>query len=147
MPWSLLALLVLVALPALAVGPARDAPGEDEAYRRAVALVEKGDYGAAVPLLESVVSRFEDADAFSRLGFALRKSGDLGRARIAYDKALELDPAHVEAREYRGKLFLQLNRPDAAERELAELERLCPRGCEALDELRRAIAEWRAKPR
>ncbi|HJW94517.1 MAG TPA: tetratricopeptide repeat protein [Thermoanaerobaculia bacterium] len=48
--------------------------------------------------------------AYSELGYALRKSGDYPGALEAYDKALSLMPNYAEAIEYRGEAFLGLDR-------------------------------------
>lgn len=52
--------------------------------------------------------------AFSSLGYALRKSGQYEDSLEAYNQALELEPGYAEAIEYRAEAFLGLNRLDEA---------------------------------
>ena len=56
-----------------------------------------------------------------------------------YQRALRLDPAHLGAHEYLGELYLQRGEPEQARAQLAELELLCPAGCEERSELADAI--------
>jgi tetratricopeptide (TPR) repeat protein len=48
--------------------------------------------------------------AYSELGYALRKTGDYTAALEAYDKALSIQPNYAEAIEYRGEAYLGLDR-------------------------------------
>ncbi len=50
--------------------------------------------------------------AYSSLGYALRRTGQYGAALQAYDEALLLQPAYVEAIEYRAEAYLGLFRLD-----------------------------------
>lgn len=52
--------------------------------------------------------------AYSDLGFALRKTGDYTGALEAYDHALSLSPAYWPAMEYRGEAYLGLDRVEDA---------------------------------
>ena len=52
--------------------------------------------------------------AYSELGYALRKSGDYAAALEAYDKALSIQPNYAEAIEYRAEAYLGLDRVDDA---------------------------------
>ena len=52
--------------------------------------------------------------AYSSLGYALRKTGDYDAALEAYNTSLSLAPTYAEAIEYRAETFLALNRiPEA----------------------------------
>jgi len=53
-------------------------------------------------------------EAYSDMGFALRKLGDYDKSLAAYDKALELRPDYTPAIEYRGEAYLKLGRLDDA---------------------------------
>src|SRR3546814_17102694 len=74
------------AAPADAMGPAPSAePAASADYVAANELIDAGRYAEAVPLLEKVVAADPGhADAWSQLGFAMRKSGGwdkkIGRA-------------------------------------------------------------------
>lgn len=58
--------------------------------------------------------------AWSELGYALRKTGDYPAALEAYDKALAIQPNYADALEYRGEAFLGVDRVgDAREAYLA----------------------------
>lgn len=103
------------------------------------------DFAAAEILLLQVRGRTpDDPDVHSLLGFSTRKLGRLDEAYAHYEVALRLDPAHRGAREYLGELFLQRGEPARAKEQLAELERLCPTGCEERAELAAAIAAFEA---
>ena len=144
------ALRVLVVFLALtwpaavqAIGPQpTDTPAKavDIDYEKAVGLIWAEAYGEALPFLQSVLKRNpNDADAWNYLGFATRKLGDFEAAERHYANALRLDPGHVEAMEYLGELYLQTDRPDEAKTLLRRIAALCPSGCEALEELSKAI--------
>ena len=49
-------------------------------------------------------------EAFSSLGYVLRKTGDLDGAMKAYDQALRLNPNYSEAIEYRAEAYLMQGR-------------------------------------
>jgi Flp pilus assembly protein TadD len=145
-----LAVLVLLAVPAAAMAPEPVPAGEsasaDMDYVRGVELIEAGRYAEAVTLMRLVVNRNpENADAWSRLGFAARKSGDRRNGELYYGKALALDPGHRETMEYLGEMYLESGRPDLARTMLARLEGLCPRGCAPRAELEAAIAAFDAR--
>ncbi len=74
------------------------------------------------------------------LGFSFRKTKDFSRAERNYKRALRLDPEHKGALEYMGELYLETKRREKAEELLARLEKLCPGGCEELEDLRAAFA-------
>ncbi len=57
-----------------------------------------------------------------------------------YTKALALDPDHKGAREYLGELYVETGQLDKAKEQLVVLTRLCPTGCEELEDLQKAIA-------
>ena len=82
--------------------------------------------------------------AFSSLGYILRKTGDMDGALAAYDRALALNPNYAEAIEYRAEANLMRGRLDDMKRAygvLAALNR--PHGraiadlCDAMGRSRR----------
>ncbi|NKB49853.1 MAG: tetratricopeptide repeat protein [Alphaproteobacteria bacterium] len=98
-------------------------------------------YKAAISTLNDIVrTNPRNADAYNLLGFSYRKSKDFKRAERNYARALRIDPEHKGALEYMGELFLETDRRPKAEELLARLEKLCPNGCEELEELRGAFA-------
>jgi Tfp pilus assembly protein PilF len=107
--------------------------------------IAAADFAAAEVLLLQARGRTPEApDVHSLLGFCARKQGRLDEAYAHYEVALRLDPDHRGAREYLGELFLQRGQPEHAQAQLAELERLCPTGCEERAELAAAIAAFAA---
>ena len=87
-----------------------------------------------------------DADWNNLMGYALRKQSrpDLEGAQRHYDAALRINPAHQGALEYSGELALMKGDPGTAEVRLAALAKLCSSPCEPLDDLKQAIARYKA---
>jgi tetratricopeptide (TPR) repeat protein len=82
--------------------------------------------------------------AYSSLGYALRKTGDYEGSLEAYEKALAIAPRYAEAIEYRGEAYLGLNRVDDAKQAYMDLFSL-DRGL--ADQLMEAMNEWLAARR
>lgn len=80
--------------------------------------------------------------AYSGLGYALRKTGQYEGSLEAYDQALHLEPAYTEAIEYRAEAYLGLNRIEDAKKAYMELFRM---DRENADTLLAAMKEWIAK--
>ncbi len=93
---TFLAALVAVALGACARGTPSAAPSE--LLARASALLDANDAAAAVPLLEQALAQEDSAAARYLLGNAWSQQGRYDQAEPAYLRALELDPAHDDAR-------------------------------------------------
>ena len=110
--------------------------------------IEAKDFKAAVGHLSKAVQENpKDADAQSMLGFAYRKVGTFDKSMEHYQAALKLDPKHRNAREYLGELYLDMNQPANAEKELVTLKKSCPMfgKCEEYDDLKEAIDKYKAK--
>ena len=142
-----LALALVLSLPsgtsALAAGGSSD--GGNAALREAQNLIAEQRYEEALTELEEVVARDEsNADAWNLIGFSHRKLGRYGPALEAYARALAIDPRHTEAIEYLGELHLALDDLAEAERQLARLSEICGSGCDEYDELKDAIARYKA---
>lgn len=149
-PLAGLALWVAAALPLAA--QAADTPEPAPAARPAADLLAPARaqlaqqrYAAAVVELKKVAGA-GNADWNNLMGYALRKSTppDLDGAQRHYDTALRLNPAHQGALAYSGELALMKGDLATAEQRLATLSRLCSSPCEALDELKQAIASHKA---
>ena len=63
----------------------------------------------------------KQADKFNLLGFTARKSGNLQAAGEYYERALEINPKHIQALEYQGELFLQLGEIEQAKKNLEKI--------------------------
>ena len=110
------------------------------AYKNAIKLIKKEDYSKAITVLEKILGKTKyqkDPDILNEYAFALRKSGDLTKAEIFYNKALDIDPGHKGALEYLGELYVDTKRKDKANLLLSKL-RNCK--CEEYSELKNYIA-------
>ena len=144
--------LVLVLLPpsgtgafAAGAGSSETSGGADTELRSARALIEDERFEEALAQLETVVAGDEDnADAWNLIGFSLRKLERYEQALQGYARALAIDPRHAEAIEYLGELYLALGDLAGAQEQLARLDEICASGCEELDELKEAVARFKA---
>src|SRR5262245_50865986 len=135
-----------VASPGWAVDTAssRDAP--DLAAVRA--KIKSKDWKAAMVDLNAMLAAgVQHADVYNLLGFSLRKSGDYAQAYTYYRKALEFEPNHKGALEYLGELYVERGELAKAREHVSLLRRLCPDGCEELDDLTQAIAQSEGAPK
>jgi len=82
--------------------------------------------------------------AFSDLGFALRKTGDYPAALETYDRALTLSPTYAPAIEYRAEAYLGLDRVEDAKKAYMAL---FPGDRDQADELLKAMKGWVEKRR
>ena len=137
------AIAVLTVVPAATVMPAfavDDIEGTDAPDLTAVqAKIAAKDYKGALADLRDLAQDNQQADVYNLLGFTLRKTGDYQTALTYYTKALELQPGHKAAREYLGELYVETGDVDKAKVQLSELSKLCPQGCEELEDLQKAI--------
>ena len=107
---------------------------------KAQASINGEKYKSAIRTLNDIVkTNPRSADVYNLLGFSYRKSKDFKRAERNYARALRINPEHKGALEYMGELFLETDRRPKAEELLARLEKLCPNGCEELEDLRGAF--------
>jgi len=138
-------LILLTAQSVFGVGGGDDyssAVQKPAGYNEAVALIAAEKYQEAIlPLQSAEKSAQNDADIQNLLGFVHRKTGKLDAAGGYYQRALEINPKHKGALEYQGELFLMRGDKDAAEANLAKLDKICWLGCSEYDDLKKAIAE------
>ena len=125
--------------PEPAPAPAADPLADARAH------IQAGRWPAAIDALKRV-NASGSADWNNLMGYALRKNSppDLDGAQRHYDAALRIDPRHQGALEYSGELALMKGDLAAAEAKLATLSGLCRSPCEPLDDLRQAIARYKA---
>ena len=110
--------------------------------------IEAKDYKGAIGYLTKAVQEEpKNADAQSMLGFSYRKLGTFDKSMEHYQTALKIDSNHRSAHEYLGELYLEMNQPDNADKQLAALKSACPRfgKCEEYEDLKKAIDEYKAK--
>jgi len=83
-------------------------------------------------------------EAYSDLGFALRKTGDYPTALETYDRALAINPTYTPAIEYRGEAYLALDRLEDGKKAYMTL---LPIDRQRADELLKAMKGWVEKRR
>ena len=110
--------------------------------------IEAKDYKTAIGHLTKAVQEVpKDADAHTMLAYSYRKVGPFDKSMEHYQTALKLDSKHRSAREYLGELYLDMNQPENAEKQLAALKSACPffGKCEEYEDLKKAIETYKAK--
>ena len=142
--------LGLAVLPGTTFGdPAEETSKEgqlDPEYAGGKAAIAAKDWNGAIRSLSSAALRdTRNADIQNHLGYAYRQSGQLPAAFTHYQKALQLNPRHRGAHEYIGEAYLIANNPAKAEEHLAALQRICLIPCEEYEDLKKAIADYRAR--
>lgn len=103
------------------------------------AKIAAKNYTGALEELRGLAEDSPQADVYNLLGYTLRKTGDFETSLTYYTKALELQPDHKAAREYLGELYVETGKMDKANEQVASLTRLCPNGCEELEDLQKFI--------
>jgi tetratricopeptide (TPR) repeat protein len=99
-------------------------------YNRGVALMHEKKFAAAAADFEAAVKAKPDfAEAHNNLAYCLRSEGPAkyNEALAHYNKAIQLKPGLAQAYEYRGVLFVKMNRKNEAEKDLAKLKQLDPK--------------------
>ena len=138
-------LLALCVLPALVSSvKAVDTPTTREApdLTAVRAKIKAKEFKAAIADLNVMIDKgVQHADVYNLLGFSLRKSGDPKTAYSFYKKALDFDPEHKGALEYLGELYVETGELAKARQHVVLLQKLCPQGCEELEDLEQAIAQ------
>jgi len=129
--------------------PTDDAPKEgklDADYAAGKEAIAARDWNAAIRSLSSAALRdTRNANIENYLGYAYRQSGQLQLAFTRYRRALQLDPRHRGAHEYIGEAYLIANNLAKAEEHLASLQRICLIPCEEYEDLKKAVADYRAR--
>ncbi len=110
--------------------------------------IEAKDFKAAVGhLAKAVQEEPKNADAHNMLGYSYRKVGTLDKSMEHYQTALKIESKHRSAQEYLGELYLDMNQPDNAEKQLATLKKACPLfgKCEEFEDLKKGHRDYKAK--
>jgi tetratricopeptide (TPR) repeat protein len=105
------------------------------------AKIKAKDYKGAIAELTPMLVTNQHADVYNLMGFSLRKTGDYKQAYTFYKKALDFDPQHKGALEYLGELYVETGQVEKAKENVALLQKICPAGCEELEDLQEAIAQ------
>ncbi len=113
--------------------------------------IQSSDWSRALAELQVAVRQEPgNADVHNLMGYCYRKQAppNMPKAFEHYNTALQLAPRHRAAHEYIGEAYLMDKKLAAAERHLAELERICGNKiCEEYADLARAIADYKAHTR
>lgn len=141
------AILWAVSLASMAADSApASGPASPNWLGQARQAVEVKNYDLAIQVLNQSNDK-ASADWHNLMGYSLRKKTppDLPAAEKNYQMALEKDPKHRGALEYYGELLLLKNDLPGAELLLQRLEKACFFGCEELRDLRKSVADFKAK--
>jgi tetratricopeptide (TPR) repeat protein len=120
----------------------RDTPAAGT-LRTAAALAKQRQFEQVIALLAPLRAE-NSADVENLLGYAHRKLKRMEPARVHYERALQLDPAHVPTLEYYGEWYVEMGMPEHARAHLARLAALCG-ACEAWRDLKFAIETGRPR--
>ncbi|HSE90927.1 MAG TPA: tetratricopeptide repeat protein, partial [Candidatus Binatia bacterium] len=119
--------LALVFMQAGAFAALPKAQAENPHVTAGRKAIEAKDFKSAVGNLTKVVQENpNDADAHTLLGYSYRKLGTFDKSMEHYQKALTIDSNHRSTHEYLGELYLEMNQPDNAEKQLQALKKACP---------------------
>lgn len=135
---ALLASASLPTVPALGVDNVTSTEAPDLTSVRA--KIKAKDFKAALAELTPMLATHQHADVYNLMGFSLRKTGDYKQAYTFYRKALDFNPEHKGALEYLGELYVETGQVEKAGENVVLLKKLCPAGCEELEDLEQAIA-------
>ena len=113
-----------------------------------MAAVKANDWPTVIARMQKYVERDpKSADGWNELGHAYRNIGDMDNSFKHYDKALQIDPNHRNAREYLGEAYLLVGNLALAEQQLKVLDKACFLPCEQYSDLKDKIARYkRAHP-
>ncbi len=109
------------------------------------AIADKSWSEAIARLKKAEVRDPDNPDLQNWLGYANRNLRNYDLAFKHYRRAIELDPRHRGAHEYLGETYLLVGDVAGAERHLAALKEICLLPCDELQDLERAIGEYRKK--
>lgn len=110
-------------------------------YRATADAKARKEYEKAVKDFNKAIEKLPDMkEAHNNLGYCYRKLDKLDLSLAAYEKAIALDSAFAQAREYRGETFLAL---DSLAGAMAEMEYLKQLNSAYADTLSRSIKLYR----
>ena len=123
---------------------------EDPAVKTARSAIAAGDFATAQTGLKVALAADPgNADLHNLYAYSIRKGAnpDMELVFKHYNEALRIDPKHRGAQEYIGEAYLMVGNPAKAKEHLAALDKLCFFGCEEYTMLKKAIADYEAKPK
>jgi hypothetical protein len=137
--------LLMTAWPAQAADTPADTAATTDPLGPARALIAENRWRDAIGALKAV-NDTRSADWNNLMGYSHRKAKvpDLPAAEAYYNAALRIDTRHRGALAYSGELYLMMGDLPRAEARVAALEQACSFGCSELQELRAAVAAYKA---
>ena len=122
---------------------------EDPAIEAIRAAVTKSDWKQAQELARASVEKNPSSPDYHNLyAYSIRMGANpqLELVFKHYNEALRLDPKHLGAHEYLGEVYLTVGNLDKAKEQLRMLDRLCFFSCKEFSTLKKAVADYEAKP-
>jgi tetratricopeptide (TPR) repeat protein len=148
-----------VAIVALNAGPAWAAGGgpdpdlrpehRDPVLEAIQAAIAKPDWAQARALARSAVEKDSaNPDYHNLYAYAIRMGAkpEMELVFRHYNEALRLDPKHRGAHEYLGEAYLMAGNLGKAKEQLKTLDKLCFFSCAEFTMLKKAIADYEARP-
>ena len=112
--------------PAQAVGSDNSALTNDPEFKKASQLVKEQRWQEALPVLLGIEKDIKkEADVYNLLGIVYRKLKDYPTSKRHYDRALEIDPAHLPTLEYQGEWFIETGDIASARANLVRMRSIC----------------------
>jgi tetratricopeptide (TPR) repeat protein len=122
----------------------------DPVLEQATKTIAAKDWPQAQALLKDAIDRNPgNADYHNLYAYSIRKGAtpDMNLVFKHYNEALRLDPRHRGAHEYLGEAYLMVGNLPKAKEHLSALDKLCFFPCSEFNELKKAVAEYEAKPK
>jgi tetratricopeptide (TPR) repeat protein len=108
-------------------------------YKAAYALIyEKGEYEAAITALRAL-DHDDNADVANLIGYASRKLGRYGDAKVWYERSLTADPNHAVTWSYYGMWQAEQGNLLKAKDDLEKVRLICGTACEPYKMLKDVI--------
>ena len=108
-------------------------------YKAAYALIyEKGEYEAAITALRAL-DHDNNADVANLIGYASRKLGRYGDAKVWYERSLAADPNHAVTWSYYGMWQAEQGNLLKAKDDLEKVRLICGTACEPYKMLKDVI--------
>lgn len=138
----------LVAAPPVHADPweGDSASSSSSDYAAGKKAIEAKEWKDAIRLLSKAAMQDDrNPDIQNLLGYAYRNAGEMEAAFKHYEVALRLNPRHRGAHEYVGEAYLLVDNLAKAQEHLAALEKICVVSCEELEDLKKAINDYRQR--